>query len=81
MHPPSKILVVDDSRTQLDWLAQVLRREGYEVLEAHDGREAIRQVRTSPPDLVLLDIVLPDMDGLEVLRHREGAAARTPSSR
>ena len=68
MPPTSKILVVDDSRTQLDWLVQVLRREGYEVLEALDGKEAIRIVRTSPPDLVLLDIVLPDMDGLEVLR-------------
>jgi len=65
---PSKILVVDDSRTQLEWLVQVLRKEGYDITEARDGKEAIRQVRAAPPDLVLLDMVLPDMDGLEVLR-------------
>jgi len=46
----------------------VLRREGYEVAVAPDGRDAIRRVRSEPPDLVLLDMILPDMDGLEVLR-------------
>lgn len=64
----AKILVVDDSRTQLEWLVQVLEREGYEVTTASDGKEAIRLVRTQPPDLVLLDMILPDMDGLEVVR-------------
>jgi len=64
----SRILVVEDSRTQAEWLAQVLAREGYEVATAQDGREAIRKVRTDPPDLVLLDLILPDMNGLEVLR-------------
>jgi diguanylate cyclase (GGDEF)-like protein len=63
-----RILVVDDSRTQLDWLVEVLQREGYLVRTAADGKDAIRKVRTEPPDLVLLDLVLPDMDGLEVLR-------------
>jgi diguanylate cyclase (GGDEF)-like protein len=66
--PASKILVVDDSRTQLDWLVQVLEREGYVVQTALDARDAIRKVRTEAPDLVLLDMVLPDMSGLEVLR-------------
>jgi diguanylate cyclase (GGDEF)-like protein len=66
--PSSKILVVDDSRSQLDWLVQVLEREGYAVSSASDGKDAIRKVRTDPPDLVLLDMILPDMDGLEVLR-------------
>jgi diguanylate cyclase (GGDEF)-like protein len=65
----SRILVVDDSRTQLEWLVKVLEREGYVVSGAKDGAEAIRKVRTDPPDLVLLDMILPDMDGLEVLRH------------
>ena len=64
----AKILVVDDSRTQLDWLVQVLKREGYAVGTALEGKEAIRKVRSEPPDLVLLDMILPDMDGLEVLR-------------
>ena len=63
-----KILVVDDSRTQLEWVQQALVREGFDVRTASDGKEAIRKVRTEPPDLVLLDMVLPDMDGLEVLR-------------
>jgi diguanylate cyclase (GGDEF)-like protein len=64
----ARVLVVEDSRTQAEWLAQVLSREGYEVVIASDGREAIRRVRSDPPDLVLLDMILPDMDGLEVLR-------------
>ncbi len=68
MGEPSKILVVDDSRTQLDWLVQVLEKEGYRVATAMDGKSAIREVRSDPPDLVLLDMILPDMDGLEVLR-------------
>jgi diguanylate cyclase (GGDEF)-like protein len=63
-----KILVVDDSRTQLEWVHGVLVREGFDVRTAADGKEAIRKVRTEPPDLVLLDMVLPDIDGLEVLR-------------
>jgi two-component system cell cycle response regulator len=64
----ARILVVEDSRTQAEWLAQVLAGEGYETAIAADGREAIRRVRTDPPDLVLLDMILPDMEGLEVLR-------------
>ena len=63
-----KILVVDDSRTQLEWLVAVLQREGFEVRSAANGKEAILKVRTDAPDLVLLDMILPDMDGLEVLR-------------
>jgi diguanylate cyclase (GGDEF)-like protein len=66
--PKAQILVVEDSRTQADALAQVLSRDGHRVTVAQDGREAIRRVRTDAPDLVLLDLVLPDMDGLEVLR-------------
>lgn len=64
----ARVLIVEDSRTQAEWLAQVLSREGYDVHIAADGREAIKQVRSDPPDLVLLDMILPDMDGLEVLR-------------
>jgi len=64
-----RILVVDDSRTQLDRLAKVLEREGFDVRTASTGNEAIVKVRTDPPDLVLLDMILPDMDGLKVLLH------------
>jgi two-component system cell cycle response regulator len=64
----ARVLIVEDSRTQAEWLAQVLSREGYRVTTCGEGRDAIRRVRTEPPDLVLLDMILPDMDGLEVLR-------------
>ena len=68
MAPPAKIRVVDDSQAQREKLAQVLRAEGYEVVEAKDAKEALKLVKASPPDLVLLDMILPDMDGREVLR-------------
>ncbi len=63
-----RVLVVEDSRTQAEWLVRVLEGEGYQVQVAADGREAIRRVGAEPPDLVFLDMVLPDMHGLEVLR-------------
>ncbi len=63
-----EILVVDDSPSQVEWLVSVLRREGYRVRIARDGGEAIGAIRAAPPDLVLLDLMLPDMDGLDVLR-------------
>ncbi len=65
---PPRVLVVEDSHTQAEWLARVLEGEGYQVQVAANGREAIRRVRSEPPDLVLLDMILPDMHGLEVLR-------------
>ena len=71
----AKILVVEDSRAQLDHLVEVLSREGYLIETAAEGREAIRKAHSDPPDLVLLDMILPDMDGREVLRiikAREG---------
>jgi diguanylate cyclase (GGDEF)-like protein len=64
----ARVLVVEDSRTQAQWLARVLEGEGYQVQVAVDGREAIRRVSAEPPDLVFLDMILPDMHGLEVLR-------------
>ena len=65
---PSRVLVVEDSPVQAERLAQVLAAEGFQVQVAGDAAEAIRRVRTDPPDLVLLDMILPDMSGLEVLR-------------
>jgi len=63
-----RILVVEDSRAQADLIGEVLRREGYDVSFAPDGGTALRKVRATPPDLVLLDMVLPDRSGAEVLR-------------
>lgn len=63
-----KILVVDDEPTLVATLRYNLEREGYEVIDAADGESALSVARTSRPDLILLDLMLPGMDGLEVCR-------------
>lgn len=63
-----RILVVEDSRTQREHLCQLLTRKGYEVLEADSGIEGLKLARASQPDLVVLDVVMQDMDGLAVCR-------------
>ncbi len=63
-----KILVVDDEKNIVDILRFNLEREGYEVLSAYDGREGLRLARESAPDLILLDVMLPYLDGFEVCR-------------
>lgn len=62
------ILVVDDSRTVLAMVSDVLTTEGYRVRQAEDGRRALELVGREPPDLVLLDVMMPGMDGYEVCR-------------
>lgn len=64
----SRVLVVEDQRDLASLLAQNLRYEGFEVRTIEDGREALPLVRSWAPDLVLLDLMLPGMDGFEVLR-------------
>jgi two-component system, OmpR family, alkaline phosphatase synthesis response regulator PhoP len=59
------ILVVDDERDLLDLIEYNLKKEGYDVLKAEDGVEGIRMAKKYKPDLVLLDIMMPKMDGLE----------------
>ena len=61
-----KILVVEDDRDIVTLLTFNLRGEGYETLEAHDGREGLVVAKRSQPDLIILDIMLPEMDGFEV---------------
>jgi DNA-binding response OmpR family regulator len=65
----ARILVVDDEPAVTDLLAYNLRKAGYEILLAADGREALRLARQSNPDLILLDLMLPEMDGLDVCRE------------
>jgi two-component system, OmpR family, response regulator len=65
---PIRVLVVDDEPTLAEVLASVLRYEGWEVRTAGDGSSAVRTARHFRPDAVVLDIMLPDFDGLEVLR-------------
>jgi DNA-binding response OmpR family regulator len=63
-----KILVVDDEEDILHFLELVLAEKGYEVLSASDGHEALTRAQIERPDLVLLDIMMPQMDGWEVLK-------------
>ncbi|MGQ9645609.1 MAG: response regulator transcription factor [Thermodesulfobacteriota bacterium] len=63
-----KILVVDDQVDLVRTIQFALELEGYEVLISHNGEEALNQVRKENPDLILLDIMLPKMDGYKVCR-------------
>jgi phosphate regulon transcriptional regulator PhoB len=65
----SRVLVVEDEPDIRDLLAFHLERDGYQVTRATTGREALRQLRAAPPDLVILDLMLPELDGLEVCRR------------
>lgn len=64
-----RVLVVEDERTINDALAQRLRAEGFAVVQAFDGPSAVELARTERPDVVLLDVMLPGLDGLEVCRR------------
>ena len=64
-----RILVVDDETSVTDLLAYNLRKARYDVLVAADGREALRLAHASSPDLILLDLMLPEVDGLDVCRE------------
>jgi len=64
-----KILVVDDEISVTDLIGYNLEKAHYEVLVAHDGEEALKAVRTHNPDLILLDLMLPKIDGLDVCRE------------
>jgi two-component system, OmpR family, response regulator len=68
MDTQTKVLVVEDDRNLLDTLEYNLRNEGYDVLVADDGAEALDMARRERPDLIILDIMLPTMSGLEVCR-------------
>ena len=65
----SRILVVDDITKNLQVVGTVLRNQGYKVMAAASGAEALKCVRTQLPDLILLDLMMPEMDGLEVCRR------------
>ena len=69
MNNKGSILIVDDTRESLDLLTHILLSEGYEVRSADNGALALVCVAASPPDLILLDIFMPVMDGFEVMRR------------
>ncbi len=73
----ARILVVDDSPDMVNILCMVVRTMGHEGLPAYGGRQALEAVATEPPDLVLLDLMMPEVDGYQVL----AALRREPKTR
>jgi two-component system phosphate regulon response regulator PhoB len=66
---PSRILVIEDDRSLVDVLSYNLKQAGYEVHVAYDGLDGLTQAQVKSPDLILLDLMLPVLDGLEVCRR------------
>ena len=74
---PRRILVVEDNPLNLKLVRDVLQFAGYDVIEAHSGEEGLRVAEQDPPDLVLMDLQLPGIDGTETLhRMRRGPLGR-----
>ena len=71
---PIRVLLVDDERALTNLVRMALRYEGWEIDTAHDAAEAVAMYRANPPDLLVLDIMLPDMDGFGVLAELRAGA-------
>ena len=69
---PSKILIVDDEPFNVDYLEQELEDLGYQTLSAGNGKEALDRIAAEPPDLILLDVMMPVMDGFTTCRLLKG---------
>src|SRR5690242_14116917 len=69
VNPKTVILVADDEDSILLMLRDALRSFDYDVVVAHNGKEALQELRKNPPDLVLLDVMMPEMNGYEVCRE------------
>ena len=75
MRDPPRILIVDDNENNRAIIAARLGAQGYSTTEASDGAEALEAVRREEPDLVLLDVTMPRMDGLEACRRMKSDAS------
>jgi two-component system response regulator MprA len=73
-----RILVVDDEPAVREALERILRLEGFDVEMARDGREAVRSQASAPADAILLDVLMPELDGLEACRRLRDTGDRTP---
>lgn len=62
-----KILIIEDDKFLRELIGQKLLKEGYDIIEAVDGEKGIKSIKDEKPDLILLDLILPGMDGFEVL--------------
>jgi CheY-like chemotaxis protein/anti-sigma regulatory factor (Ser/Thr protein kinase) len=67
--PAKHVLVVDDEPDAVDLLTQILQGEGYQVKGAYSGEEALRALNTAPQDIIFLDLLMPEMDGFEVIQR------------
>jgi two-component system response regulator TrcR len=76
---PIRVLLVDDERALTNLVKMALQYEGWEIDVAHDAREAIDKYRANTPDILVLDIMLPDMDGLGVLQQIRDGDTYTPT--
>lgn len=77
---PKKILVVDDDRDQVTAMSGILESLGYQTVVAFDGNQALERYKAEQPDLILLDVAMPGMNGFEVaaeVRRLEGKQRRT----
>ena len=75
MRTPPRILIVDDNPTNVKVLQTRVAGEGYEVVTAADGEEGLAAARKQAPDLILLDVMMPKLDGIEVCRRLRADAA------
>jgi two-component system response regulator MprA len=73
-----RVLIVDDDRALRDALRRALALAGYDTVQVEDGERALAEIAARPPDAVVLDIGLPDVDGLEVCRRLRAAGERVP---
>ena len=71
---PARVLIVDDDQDNRELLQIMLRWEGFVTATAESGREALATVKERPPHVVLVDLMMPDMDGYEVVRRMKGGA-------
>lgn len=76
---PKRILVVEDDLFLRELYADVLSAEGYSVETAQDGEEALQKIKVGGYNLILLDIIMPKMDGLEVMRQIQNSPPQTPN--
>lgn len=65
----AKILIVDDSQTQIQSLMKILKKNGHETITAEDGDSAVAVARDELPDLILMDVVMPGLNGFQATRH------------
>ena len=75
---PLRVLVVDDERNIAELISMALRYEGWETRQAHTGSKAVTAAKDFKPDAVVLDMMLPDFDGMEVLRRLRGFSPDVP---